>query len=147
MGSVKDGEKYLIFTLGAEEYGMPIKKIREIIGYIPIIPFTQAAGLVKGVINIRGRSVPVMDLRGKTCGEAVQITPQTCILLVDLRIEDEEVLTGVVVDGVSSVLGSQNDFPEQSRRGCYPENMSLSWGSSVNRSCSVFVGRKACKHL
>jgi purine-binding chemotaxis protein CheW len=141
VGANENDKKYLIFTLGTEEYGMPIRKIREIIGYVPVIPFARPAGLIKGVIRVQGRSIPVLDLRQDVYGQGLQTTRQTCIILVDLLLEGMTVLTGVIVDSVSSVLGSADNMPERAIRSGYPENISVSWGSAADRTCSVFISR------
>lgn len=143
MGTTGNDEKYLIFTLGTEEYGMPIRKIRAIIGYVPVTPLPEGAGLIKGVIRVQGRSVPVLDLRRNFFGRGLRTTRQTCIILVDLLMDGETVLTGVVVDGVSSVLGSAQSAPGRSVRSGDFGPMSLSWGSATDRGCSIFIGYEA----
>jgi chemotaxis signal transduction protein len=75
----KEG-KYLTFILGPEEYGLEILKVREIIGYMDITAVPQMPFHVKGVINLRGQVIPVIDLRAKFGMETADITEQTCII-------------------------------------------------------------------
>ena len=77
------GGKYLTFALGKEEYGLEILKVREIIGYMDITAVPRTPGYVKGVINLRGQVIPVIDLRAKFSMEAAPRTEQTCIIVVD----------------------------------------------------------------
>lgn len=99
----QDG-KYLTFALGAEEYGLEILKVREIIGYMPITAVPQTPGYVKGVINLRGQVIPVVDLRAKFGMETTDVTEETCIIVVEISLKDRTFSTGVIVDHVSEVL-------------------------------------------
>ncbi len=73
--------KYLTFALGPEQYGLEILKVREIIGYMEITAVPQTPSHVKGVINLRGQVIPVIDLRAKFGMETAEITEQTCIIV------------------------------------------------------------------
>ncbi|HOY62346.1 MAG TPA: chemotaxis protein CheW [bacterium] len=92
--------KYLTFTLGGEEYGLEILKVREIIGLMEITNVPRMPDFVRGVINLRGKVIPVVDLRLKFGMSKQDDTDETCIIVVDL----EEMQMGVVVDHVSEVL-------------------------------------------
>ncbi|MFA6448322.1 MAG: chemotaxis protein CheW [bacterium] len=92
--------KYLTFTLGDEEYGLGILKVREIIGLMEITRVPRMPDFVRGVINLRGKVIPVVDLRLKFGMAAIENTKETCIIVVDLN----EFLMGIVVDQVSEVL-------------------------------------------
>jgi chemotaxis signal transduction protein len=96
--------KYLTFTLANEEYGSSILKIKEIIGMMPITPVPQTREFVKGVINLRGKVIPVVDLRLRFGIEASDYTERTCIIIVETAGKAQIVQTGVVVDSVSEVL-------------------------------------------
>ena len=96
--------KYLIFHLGGEEFGARILKVREIIGLQDITVVPRTPSYVKGVINLRGKVIPVIDLRLKFGMPEADYTQRTCIIVVHAQVEDNTVLTGVVVDGVSEVL-------------------------------------------
>lgn len=99
----KEG-KYLTFALGPEEYGLEILKVREIIGYMDITAVPQTPQHVKGVINLRGQVIPVIDLRAKFGMESAEVTEQTCIIVVEASQNGRKFSTGVVVDRVQEVL-------------------------------------------
>ena len=96
--------KYLTFQLGKEEFGIRVLKVREIMGIQEITVVPQTPPHVKGVINLRGKVVPVIDLRLKFGLEAAEYTQRTCIIVTQLKGESVPILMGVVVDGVSEVL-------------------------------------------
>ena len=96
--------KYLTFVLGKEEYGIQILKVREIMGLQEITAVPQTPAHIKGVINLRGKVVPVIDLRLKFGLAAADYTQRTCIIVTQVRAESGAVLMGIVVDGVSEVL-------------------------------------------
>lgn len=96
--------KYLTFALGREEYGLEILKVREIIGYMDITAVPRTPPYVKGVINLRGQVIAVMDLRAKFGMEPAERTDQTCIVVVEIRVGDRNLSTGLIVDRVSEVL-------------------------------------------
>ncbi len=98
------GGKYLTFALGNEEYGLEILKVREIIGYMEITAMPRTPSYVKGVINLRGQVIPVVDLRAKFGMELAKRTDETCIIVVENRQGGREISTGIVVDHVSEVL-------------------------------------------
>ena len=99
----KEG-KYLTFALGPEEYGLEILKVREIIGYMEITAVPQTPHEVKGVINLRGQVIPVVDLRAKFGMEAADVTDQTCIIVVEIAQQSRTFSTGIIVDRVQEVL-------------------------------------------
>lgn len=96
--------KYLTFQLASEEFGVRVLKVREIMGLQEITAVPQTAAHVKGVINLRGKVVPVIDLRLKFGIAAAEYTQRTCIIVVQLQGESGPTLMGVIVDGVSEVL-------------------------------------------
>lgn len=102
--------KYLTFSLGKEEYGVEILKVREIIGLMHITAVPRMPDFVKGVINLRGKVIPVIDLRAKFGMDGVETTEETCIIVVDI----EKILIGVFVDRVSEVLDIQDSNIEDS---------------------------------
>jgi purine-binding chemotaxis protein CheW len=99
----KEG-KYLTFTLAREDYGLEILKVREIIGMMDITAIPQTPSYIKGVINLRGRVVPVLDLRLKFELPPVEYGERTCIIVVDVQCAQGVVQVGLVVDAVSEVL-------------------------------------------
>ena len=99
------GGKYLTFRLGGEEYGVKLLKVCEIVGIMEITAVPQMPAHVKGVISLRGKIIPVVDLRLKFGMDAAEYTDATCIIVVDVG-----TLMGIVVDTVQEVLdidGSQ----------------------------------------
>lgn len=101
--------KYLTFTLADEEYGIGILKIREIIGMLPITSVPQTPPFVKGVINLRGKVIPVVDMRLKFGMEEIEYTERTCIIVVEITGHAGTVQIGNVVDSVSEVLNIQGE--------------------------------------
>ncbi|HNS55071.1 MAG TPA: chemotaxis protein CheW [Syntrophales bacterium] len=101
--ATKEG-KYLTFSLAGEEYGIGILKVREIIGMMPITPVPRTPDFVKGVINLRGKVIPVIDLRLRFGLEAAAYTERTCIIVVEILGDAGAVPMGIVVDAVSEVL-------------------------------------------
>ena len=104
----KEG-KYLTFTMADEEYGIGILKIKEIIGMMPITSVPQTPDFVKGVINLRGKVIPVMDLRLRFEMEAIDYTDRTCIIVVEIAGQDGTIQIGIVVDSVSEVLNIEGE--------------------------------------
>jgi purine-binding chemotaxis protein CheW len=101
--SIREG-KYLTFALGNEEFGLEILKVREIIGYVDVTAVPQTPHFVKGVINLRGQVIPVVDLRAKFEMETAEVTEQTCIIVVEIAQGQGAFNTGIVVDRVQEVL-------------------------------------------
>jgi purine-binding chemotaxis protein CheW len=96
--------KYLTFTLAEEEYGIGILKVKEIIGIMGITTVPQTPDYVKGVINLRGKVIPVADLRLKFGMEAMEYTERTCIIVVEIEEDKRKIQMGIVVDAVSEVM-------------------------------------------
>jgi purine-binding chemotaxis protein CheW len=96
--------KYLTFSLGREEYGTGILKIKEIIGMMPVTPIPQTPDYVKGVINLRGKVIPVIDLRLRFGMESIGYTERTCIVVVEIGENGSHLPIGIVVDAVSEVV-------------------------------------------
>jgi len=96
--------KYLTFQLANEEFGIRVLKVREIMGLQEITAVPQTPAHVKGVINLRGKVVPVIDLRLKFGMATAEYTQRTCIIVTQVQGESASVLMGIIVDGVSEVL-------------------------------------------
>jgi purine-binding chemotaxis protein CheW len=79
----KEG-KYLTFSMAGEEYGLGILKVKEIIGMMPVTTVPRTPPFVKGVINLRGKVIPVVDLRLKFGMEEIAYTERTCIIVVEI---------------------------------------------------------------
>ena len=105
--------KYLTFSLAQEEYGIGILKIKEIIGMMPITPVPQTPEHVKGVINLRGKVIPVVDLRLRFGMESIEYDERTCIIVVEIAGQTGTVQIGIVVDSVSEVLNIKGEDVEE----------------------------------
>ncbi|MDH3975940.1 MAG: chemotaxis protein CheW [Deltaproteobacteria bacterium] len=103
------GGKFLTFQLQEEEYGLEILKVREIIGIMAITTVPQTPDHVKGVINLRGEVIPVIDLRLKFRLTEGEYDRRTCIIVVDVR----GMLMGIVVDTVSEVIHIDDNCIEE----------------------------------
>jgi purine-binding chemotaxis protein CheW len=111
-GAVRGG-KYLTFALGREEYGLKILQVREIIGYMEVTQVPRMPAHVRGVINLRGQVIPVIDLRAKFGMDLVERTQATCIIVVEISAGDgRKISTGIVVDRVSEVISVNDDCVE-----------------------------------
>lgn len=97
-------QKLLTFSLGAEGYGVSILKVKEIIGMMDITPIPRTPEFIKGVINLRGKIIPVMDLRIKFGMDAQEYNERTCIIVAEVLMNGVQKLLGVVVDMVSEVV-------------------------------------------
>ena len=91
--------KYLTFHLDREEYGLEILKVQEIIGMLPVTRVPRTPGFVQGVINLRGKIIPVIDLRAKLGLESLEPTAESCTIVV----QADGVEVGLIVDKVSEV--------------------------------------------
>ncbi|MCE2882841.1 MAG: chemotaxis protein CheW [Planctomycetaceae bacterium] len=96
--------KYLSFCLGDEQFGVEILRVREIIGLISITPLPQTPPYVKGVMNLRGRIIPVIDLRQRFGLSSAEATKETCIIVLEAGDGDgAQTVMGAVVDSVREV--------------------------------------------
>ncbi len=106
--------KYLTFTLGDESYGIAVLKIREIIRIQKITPVPQMPHFVKGIINLRGKVIPVIDMRLKFNVGEETISERTCIVVVQiLHPEKGETLVGLIVDAVEEVINISDEEVER----------------------------------
>lgn len=112
-GPVQREGKFLIFVLGREDYGIDILKVKEIIGMMTITYIPQTPAYVKGVINLRGKVIPVIDLRLRFGLPETEHTDRTCIIVVEIDNGVRHLLMGIVVDAVSEVLNIKNEEIEE----------------------------------
>jgi purine-binding chemotaxis protein CheW len=96
--------KYLTFVLGEEEYGLEIIKVKEIIGMMDVTTIPRMPSFVKGVINLRGKVIPVIDLRLRFGLEPKEYDERTCIIVMEIAGKNGQILMGIVVDAVYEVL-------------------------------------------
>lgn len=103
--------KHLIFTLANERYGIPLSKVKEVIGVPEVTPIPQVPKFFKGVINLRGRIISIIDLKNKLSMGTTEFTPKkTSIIITEL----EDTIIGCLIDEVSEVIGIDPDQIEQS---------------------------------
>jgi purine-binding chemotaxis protein CheW len=105
MASAADNGQFLTFTLQNEEYGIEILKVQEIKGFSKITPIPNAPSFVRGVMNLRGTVVPIIDLRARFAMTEKEYDQFTCIIVVNVGTR----VVGLVVDTVSDVLNIPND--------------------------------------
>ncbi len=132
--AVKAG-KYLTFRLGAESYGIEILKVQEIIGIMAITRVPRTPDFIRGVINLRGKVIPVIDLRLKFGMTGVSDTGRTCVIVVRIYQNDSPVTTGLIVDEVSEVLDIRPDQIDDSP----------SFGENVNTDYILGMGKCGAK--
>ena len=123
--------KYLTFKLAGEEYAIEILKVKEIIGLMPITDVPRMPGYVRGVINLRGKVIPVVDLRTKFGLMTTEDTDETCIIVVDVAQNGQSIQTGILVDTVSEVLDIAGDQIEEAP----------SFGTAVNTDFIMGMGK------
>jgi len=97
--------RYLTFALGEEHFGVEIEYVTEIIGMQPITRIPEVAEYIKGIINLRGKIIPVVDARLKFRKPAVEYDDRTCIIVIDTQ----EIVAGLIVDKVSEVLTIEDE--------------------------------------
>lgn len=109
VGTKAGGDQYLTFILGEEEYGLDILRVQEIRGWHKTTPIPNTPDFVKGVINLRGNIIPIVDLRKKFDMKVIEYTPITVVIVVKVTNDDRERIVGVVVDAVSEVYNFQEE--------------------------------------
>jgi len=128
--------KYMAFKLAAEEYGLEILKVREIIGLMDITHVPRTKEFIRGVINLRGKVIPVIDLRVKFGMEQVEATDQTVIIVVQCSVATHELTMGILVDEVLEVLSiaaKQIEPPPNFGSGAVDTNFILGVGKAEKR--------------
>lgn len=123
--------KYLIFTLGSERYGIGILDVREIIGLMTIHELPQMPPFFKGVINLRDKVIPVMDMRSKFGMDSAEYDARTCIIVVEVSGLTGSRLIGVIVDAVSEVVFIKEQDVEDSPK----------FGSEVDSQCLLGMAK------
>ncbi|MBA1446246.1 MAG: chemotaxis protein CheW [Gammaproteobacteria bacterium] len=103
------GGQYLSFTLGGEDYGVDILRVQEIKGWETVRPLPDTPDYVKGVLDLRGKIVPIIDLRTRLKLDHAEYTPTTVTIVLTVESESGPNFVGIVVDGVSDVLDVPGD--------------------------------------
>ena len=108
--------QYVTFSLGDELFGVEVTRTREILSLTPVTKVPQTPDYLLGVINLRGQVVPVVDMRLKLGMPAVEETEDTCIIVVEVQVEDESIVVGALADAVREVLEIRTDQIEPAPR-------------------------------
>ena len=108
--------QYLTFTLNEEHYAVPVSKVREVLEYTRITKLPRTADFMKGIINLRGAGVPVIDLRLKFGMEATPVDKDTAIIVLDVNGHDGDVVVGALADAVHEVVEIAADKVEPAPR-------------------------------
>jgi purine-binding chemotaxis protein CheW len=125
------GGKFLTFFLAGEEYGIEILSVHEIIGMLPITSVPGTPNYICGIVNLRGKIIPIVDLRRKFGMESIEQTSETCIIVVNVQ----GVEVGIVVDRVSEVINIDSGDIEPAP----------SFGRDVNTDFILGIGKSASK--
>jgi purine-binding chemotaxis protein CheW len=123
--------KYLTFRLADEEYGLEILKVQEIIQMQAVTKVPRTPGYVRGVINLRGKVIPVVDLRQKFGLEPCEDTEKTCIIVVQIAGGAGVVVMGIIIDEVKEVLDIRAEAIEETP----------SFGASINTEFILGMGK------
>lgn len=123
--------QYLTFALGKEEFGLEILKVQEIIGMMPVTRVPQTPDFIRGVINLRGKVIPVMELRTRFALERKEDTERTCIIVVEVTWKESKVTVGLLVDEVREVTEITKDQIEPTP----------SMGTAVDESFIMGMGK------
>ena len=123
--------KYLTFKLAEEEYGLEILKVQEIIQMQSVTKVPRTPDYVRGVINLRGKVIPVVDLRKKFTLDAIKDTEKTCIIVVQVLQADTKVVMGIIIDEVKEVLDIKAENIEET-----PE-----FGANINTEFILGMGK------
>jgi purine-binding chemotaxis protein CheW len=123
--------KYLTFRLAEEEYGLEILKVQEIIQMQAVTKVPRTPDYVRGVINLRGKVIPVVDLRRKFGLSQVNDTEKTCIIVVQIVQGDGKVVMGIIIDEVKEVLDIKAEHIEETP----------SFGATINTDFIMGMGK------
>ena len=123
--------KYLTFKLAEEEYGLEILKVQEIIQMQAVTRVPRTPDYVRGVINLRGKVIPVIDLRKKFGLDTVKDTEKTCIIVVQISHGEGKVTMGIIIDEVKEVLDIRGENIEETP----------TFGSSINTEFILGMGK------
>lgn len=114
VSTIADSTKYLTFKVADEAYGVEVLKVREIIGLLPITKIPKAPPYILGVINLRGKVIPVADTTNKFGINPSEKTDETCIIVVEVAHSEDSIEMGILVDKVLEVTDIYHNEIEQS---------------------------------
>jgi len=127
-----DVHQHLTFTLGKEVFALDIASVREVLELTPITKIPRTPDFMRGVINLRGHAVPVMDMRLKFGMPRAHTTVDTCIIIVEVGFEGERIVMGGLVDSVREVFEIHDDAMEEAPR----------MGTSINSEYILGIGKQ-----
>ena len=124
MSMIQQTESYLTFNLDNELFGINVSKVLEILEIKPITKVPKSPSFMKGVINLRGNILPVIDTRNKFCMPQQDFTIDTCIIVLNINTGTDSLLVGAVVDSVQKVIDipAESIQPSQSMGAIYRED-------------------------
>ncbi len=132
-----DGKQFLTFKVGSEYFGISVDRAREVIEFRNYTAVPRVPGYIKGVINLRGEVVPIVDLPFLLHGRSNPVTRFTCIVIIDMEMQNEKVIIGVMIDSVSEVLTlSESDI------GAAPD-----FGIKIRHDYVSGIGRAGTKFI
>ena len=109
LGVAVNADQYLTFMLAGEEYGVDILRVQEIKGWGKVTPIPNTPDYVRGVMNLRGTIVPIIDLRKRFNLESIEYGPTTVVIVLRIESEGRDRIMGIVVDAVSDVYAVPNE--------------------------------------
>lgn len=104
--------QYVTFILGGELFGVEVSRTREILSLVPVTAVPRTPEYMRGVINLRGQVVPVIDMRTKLGMPAGAVTQDTCIVVIEIKVNEETLIVGAQADAVREVIEVNSDQVE-----------------------------------
>jgi len=129
--------QYLTFRLEDEQYAVSVYSVREVLEYVPITRLPQSAAYLKGVINLRGMAIPVIDLRTKFGMPDVPITKDTSIIVLDIQGREGLLITGALADSVQEVIELEDTEIEPAPR--FGNNLSVNYIQGIGKKDGKFI--------
>ena len=137
MDDVKRKQEYLAFTLAGEKYCVGVDRVREVLEYTKITKLPNTRDYMKGLINLRGAGIPVMDLRRKFGMDEVENTRDTSIIVMELRSGEHGTLLGALADSVQEVIELSPDEMEPAPR----------FGAKISNEYITGIGKRGGQFL
>lgn len=116
MSTEQETNQYLTFTIESEQYAIPVTKVREVLEFTHITKIPRTQAYMKGVINLRGAGVPVIDLRSKFGLKEIENTKDTSIIVMEVINQEDSLILGALADSVQEVIDLDKSQIEQAPR-------------------------------
>lgn len=129
--------QYLTFRLEDEQYAVSVYSVREVLEYVPITRIPQTASYMKGVINLRGMGIPVIDLRRKFGMSEVSVTKDTSIIVLELTSKEGPLIIGALADSVQEVIELEENEIEGAPR--FGSNLSVDYIQGIGKKDGTFI--------